>query len=214
MTNHNSSKCSIVMLMPILTILILSFGTNSNSFLVEAFLPQNPLRYCNSITKNGIQPRLNANSKDVELDNENQRDEGKTIIGLDRSHAGFENSSTRRQLLRAMLAASVGGTFLPPISPVNAAVATQGVDIGSTGAPIPDWSGIKVVIPPSDDREYEVVVLGNGLRAVLCSDPSSNEAGAAMDVHVGACSDPKDIPGLAHFNERKYIYSYDFVPSL
>jgi insulysin len=56
--------------------------------------------------------------------------------------------------------------------------------------------------PPPDDRQYRVSILPNGLRVVICSDPSSNEAGAAMDVHVGACSDPPTIRGLAHFNEH------------
>ena len=45
------------------------------------------------------------------------------------------------------------------------------------------------------------LVLENGLRVLLCSDVSSNEAAAAMDVHVGATSDPTAVPGLAHFNE-------------
>ena len=45
-------------------------------------------------------------------------------------------------------------------------------------------------------------MLDNGLKVVLCSDPTSNEVGAAMDVHVGACYDPKEAPGLAHFNEH------------
>eukprot|EP00536_Pseudo-nitzschia_multiseries_P003629 jgi/Psemu1/186282/e_gw1.57.67.1 len=103
-----------------------------------------------------------------------------------------------------MLAASAGSTLLPFVpKPANAEPVLEKVSTAAVASTtIPDWSGIKVVIPPSDDREYLVEVLDNGLRVVLCSDPSSNEAGAAMDVHVGACSDPLDVPGLAHFNEH------------
>jgi insulysin len=66
----------------------------------------------------------------------------------------------------------------------------------------PDFTAI--VKPPLDDREYVSYTLGNGLRVLLCSDPSSSssEAAAAMDVHVGSMSDPDDVPGIAHFNEH------------
>jgi hypothetical protein len=59
----------------------------------------------------------------------------------------------------------------------------------------------QVIVPPLDDSQYKTYTLRNGLRVLLCSDPTSNEAAAAMDVHVGACSDPVQVPGLAHFNE-------------
>ena len=65
-----------------------------------------------------------------------------------------------------------------------------------------NWSTVNILKPPLDDRDYEAYMLDNGLKVVLCSDPISNEVGAAMDVHVGACSDPKEVPGLAHFNEH------------
>jgi len=78
--------------------------------------------------------------------------------------------------------------------------------------------GGKLIIPPLDNRSYEIFTIpNNGLRVVLCSDPSSNTASAAMDVHVGAASDPDNVPGLAHFNEhmlflgtRKYPQTNSF----
>jgi hypothetical protein len=60
----------------------------------------------------------------------------------------------------------------------------------------------------SDDREYKYLTLSNGLRVLLISDPSTVRSAAALDVHVGSFSDPKEIPGLAHFAEhskRKYL---------
>ncbi|OEU15623.1 Peptidase_M16-domain-containing protein [Fragilariopsis cylindrus CCMP1102] len=86
-------------------------------------------------------------------------------------------------------------------SPAQAAVTTD--ETSSSVADIAaDWSNINVMKPPPDKRDYTVEILENGLRVIYCSDPSSTEAGCAMDVHVGATSDPNDIPGLAHFNEH------------
>ena len=53
-----------------------------------------------------------------------------------------------------------------------------------------------IVKSPEDDREYRGLVLNNGLKVVLVSDPSSDKAAAALDVHVGSMSDPKELPGL------------------
>ncbi|KAL0585613.1 hypothetical protein ABG067_004755 [Albugo candida] len=53
-----------------------------------------------------------------------------------------------------------------------------------------------------DDRQYKLLVLSNDLHVLLISDPKTEKASAAMDVHVGHQSDPEDIPGLAHFCEH------------
>jgi secreted Zn-dependent insulinase-like peptidase len=53
-----------------------------------------------------------------------------------------------------------------------------------------------VIRPPLDKRQYETYTLPNGLKVLLCSDPTSTAAAVGMNVHVGACSDPVDIPGL------------------
>lgn len=105
----------------------------------------------------------------------------------------------RRQLLFSMLGAATGSAALTQSS-VSLA---EGIK-ESTTTPYMDWDKIgDIMKPPLDDRDYLAYVMpSNGLRVILCSDPLSNEAGAAMDVHVGACSDPQDIPGLAHFNEH------------
>lgn len=53
-----------------------------------------------------------------------------------------------------------------------------------------------------DDRTYKSFTLTNGLRVLLISDPQSSRSAAALDVHVGYFSDPKELPGLAHFCEH------------
>jgi hypothetical protein len=106
----------------------------------------------------------------------------------------------RRQLLVSMLATVSASTWVQE-SNAKAEVVASAAPVSATGTEtIIDADVIK---PPLDDREYLSYTLPNGLRVLLCSDPSSNEAASAMDVHVGACSDPAEVPGLAHFNERK-----------
>lgn len=101
----------------------------------------------------------------------------------------------RRQLLFSMLFAAASTATMKP---VHAADETKA---GATLTNPEEFFGI--IKPPLDESEYITYTLNNGLRVLLCSDPSpSNEAAAAMDVHVGACSDPDYLPGLAHFNEH------------
>jgi hypothetical protein len=55
---------------------------------------------------------------------------------------------------------------------------------------------------PLDERLYKAFELPNGMRVLLVSDPSSSRSAAALDVNVGAFSDPRKVPGLAHFCEH------------
>jgi Insulinase (Peptidase family M16) len=57
--------------------------------------------------------------------------------------------------------------------------------------------------PKLDDRSYRLIrLLDNKLEALLVHDPKTDKSSAAMDVHVGHLSDPKDFPGLAHALEH------------
>lgn len=106
----------------------------------------------------------------------------------------------RRQLLFSML---YGGTATLMGGPEEATAATATADTvlepSATATSIPPPVSTGILRPPKDDRDYLAYTLDNGLRVLLCSDPDSNEAAAAMDVHVGACSDPVEVPGMAHF---------------
>ena len=53
-----------------------------------------------------------------------------------------------------------------------------------------------------DPRSYRGLVLANGLRVLLTSDPTAASGAASMNVQVGTLSDPKELPGLAHFCEH------------
>ncbi|KAI9475636.1 MAG: Metalloenzyme, LuxS/M16 peptidase-like protein [Benjaminiella poitrasii] len=79
--------------------------------------------------------------------------------------------------------------------------------------------------PDNDEREYRLIRLLNQLEVLLISDPETDRASAALDVHVGSFSDPENLQGLAHFCEhllfmgtKKYpkendYYSYLFEHS-
>ena len=59
---------------------------------------------------------------------------------------------------------------------------------------------VDVVKSEGDQRNYRGLVLGNGLKILLVSDPTTDKAAAALDVNIGHMSDP--ISGLAHFCEH------------
>lgn len=42
----------------------------------------------------------------------------------------------------------------------------------------------------NDQRQYRMIRLENGLEALICSDPSTDKAAAALNVRVGHLSDP------------------------
>src|SRR4051794_6407092 len=66
--------------------------------------------------------------------------------------------------------------------------------------------------PEKDDRVYEMVTLENKLQVLLISDPSTDKASAALDVHVGSLSDPKQVAGLAHFCEHLLFMGTETYP--
>lgn len=63
----------------------------------------------------------------------------------------------------------------------------------------------------TDDRSYRHLVLENKLKVFLISDPTTENAAAAMSVNVGSYSDPPELPGLAHFLEHMlFLGTEDF----
>lgn len=66
---------------------------------------------------------------------------------------------------------------------------------------------------PNDDRRYRSLVLENGLKVMLVSDPDTDKAAAAMDVNAGSNSDPADFQGLAHFLEHMLFLGTEKYPA-
>jgi insulysin len=67
-------------------------------------------------------------------------------------------------------------------------------------------------VSKNDPRSYRYLVLPNGLRVILVSDPKADKAAAALSVSVGSFSDPEEIPGLAHFLEHMLFLGSEKYP--
>lgn len=65
---------------------------------------------------------------------------------------------------------------------------------------------------PSDDNDYRILELDNGLRAVLVSDEDADKAAASLNVAVGSGDDPADREGLAHFLEHMLFLGTEKYP--
>ncbi|KAK4053747.1 metalloprotease [Microbotryomycetes sp. JL201] len=80
----------------------------------------------------------------------------------------------------------------------------NGYDIVKPHDDLPRYAQFKHSLEqsPNDDRQYRLIMLENGMEALLISDPKADKASAAMDVKVGHLSDPEDLQGLAHFCEH------------
>jgi len=123
---------------------------------------------------------------------------------------------SRRGFISASAAAAASGVVLKDLSSLVApaahaedAVVREEVmyDLGldkdykAPGRIMVDPEGT-VETSPADKRSYRSLVLANGLRVLIASDPKVETSAAALNVHVGHFSDPDYVPGLAHFCEH------------
>ncbi|EHY66014.1 hypothetical protein NERG_00710 [Nematocida ausubeli] len=53
-----------------------------------------------------------------------------------------------------------------------------------------------------DTYTYKTVTLPNGIRTLLSHNPTADKAAVAVSIKVGSYSDPRSLPGLAHFLEH------------
>ena len=66
---------------------------------------------------------------------------------------------------------------------------------------------------PLDKSESRILVLDNGLKVLLVSDPELNMSAAAMAIDVGSFKDPDDALGLAHFLEHMLFLGTEKYPA-
>ncbi len=64
----------------------------------------------------------------------------------------------------------------------------------------------------TDRSEYRHLVLDNGLRVILLSDPDLNKSSAGLAVGAGSYNDPEDRAGLAHFLEHMLFLGTEKYP--
>ncbi|MCY4425466.1 MAG: insulinase family protein [Halieaceae bacterium] len=78
--------------------------------------------------------------------------------------------------------------------------------------PPPAAQEVQPVQSPNDDKNYRLVTLDNGLRALLVSDTTTEKSAASLDVHVGSAQNPRERAGLAHFLEHMLFLGTDKYP--
>ena len=69
-----------------------------------------------------------------------------------------------------------------------------------------------IIKSPNDDRDYRYLVLANGLKVLLVSDPKADKSAASLSVYRGSFDDPLDRPGLAHFLEHMLFIGTEKYP--
>ena len=74
------------------------------------------------------------------------------------------------------------------------------------------WTSEVMVKSPNDNRAYRHLLLDNGMRVVLISDPEADKSAASLAVFRGSYHDPEDRPGLAHFLEHMLFIGTDKYP--
>jgi hypothetical protein len=117
----------------------------------------------------------------------------------------IDSLARRRLLLLSLLASSTSTIF-----PERAGAISTSSSIPSTTS---STNTVRIIKPPLDERSYTTYILPtNNLRILLCSDPTTTSAATSMSVHVGACSDPVEIPGLAHFCEHMLFLGTELYP--
>ena len=67
---------------------------------------------------------------------------------------------------------------------------------------VEDKAKLKVLTPALEKRQTAKIVLSNGMKVYLVSDPGIDQSAAAVSVQAGAWHDPKEYPGMAHFLEH------------
>ncbi len=65
---------------------------------------------------------------------------------------------------------------------------------------------------PGDTAQWRRMVLANGIKVLLLSDPKLNVSSAALAVDVGSLADPVDRQGLAHFLEHMLFLGTEKYP--
>lgn len=71
-----------------------------------------------------------------------------------------------------------------------------------------------IAVSPYEDRIFHTLTLNNGLTVMLVSDPDSDKASAALNVHSGSWSNPSDAQGLAHFLEHMLFLGTEKYPAV
>ena len=73
---------------------------------------------------------------------------------------------------------------------------------------------VDIMKHPQDKTNYLEKTLENGLKVVLCSDPTLSVSSVSMNVGVGSLNDPKEYEGMAHFLEHLLFLGTEKYPDV
>lgn len=68
--------------------------------------------------------------------------------------------------------------------------------------PLEEKAAIPLLSPSFSAQTTEKILLNNGLKAYLVSDPTLDKSSGIIMVKAGSWEDPPDLPGIAHFHEH------------
>ncbi|MEN9343871.1 MAG: hypothetical protein RLZZ453_658 [Chlamydiota bacterium] len=74
-------------------------------------------------------------------------------------------------------------------------------------------AALPILTPSLEGRVTEKLILSNGVRVYLISDPGIDQSAAAVAVEVGSWNDPKEYPGTAHFLEHMLFMGTKAYPN-
>jgi insulysin len=77
---------------------------------------------------------------------------------------------------------------------------------------VADQANLPILTPALAARQTAKIVLQNGLRVYLLSDPDTQQSAAALAVEAGCWQDPKEYPGMAHFLEHMLFMGTEAYP--
>ncbi len=72
----------------------------------------------------------------------------------------------------------------------------------------------KILKHPLDNSESKTLILDNGLKVYLLSDPNFNMSAASVAVEVGSLDNPEERQGLAHFLEHMLFLGTEKYPDV
>lgn len=79
---------------------------------------------------------------------------------------------------------------------------------------VQDESGLALLNPELKERKTEKLLLENGLKILLISDPMADQSAASICVGAGSWSDPPEYPGMAHFCEHMLFMGTKKYPNV
>jgi insulysin len=88
------------------------------------------------------------------------------------------------------------------------------IEIDSTEAEVEPTFKIlgPILKSPLDRRNYRGLLLSNGMKVILITDPNTTKSAASMAISAGSINDPDDMIGLAHFVEHMMFLGNEKYP--